>query len=152
MELITRTLSVQKYIALMVHDHYKDMLMRWVAHHQAPLAQHVLYTAGITSSLVSRATGLKVSTMPNGPMGGDQQIDAFTSEGKVDVLIFFWDPLNAMPHDLDVKTLLRLATVWSIPVATNVPTVDFIIQSPHFNQPLDILAPDYPCYLTGRLK
>ena len=130
MELTTRTLPAQKHIALVAHDHCKDMLMKWVARHQALLAQHVLYATGTTGNLVSRAI----------------------SEGKIDVLIFFWDPLNAVPHDPDVKALLRLATVWNIPVATNVSTADFIIQSPHFAQPLDILIPDYPRYLAERLK
>ena len=121
------------------------MLMKWVARHQALLAQHILYATGTTGNLVSRATGLEVNAMLSGPMGGDQQVGALISEGKIDVLI-------AVPHDPDVKALLRLATVWNIPVATNVSTADFIIQSPHFGQPLDILIPYYPRYLAERLK
>ena len=140
MELTTRTLPAQKHIALVAHDHCKDMLMKWVARHQALLAQHILYATGTTGNLVSRATGLEVNAMLSGPMGGDQQVGAV------------WDPLNAVPHDPDVKALLRLATVWNIPVSTNVSTADFIIQSPHFGQPLDILIPDYPRYLAERLK
>lgn len=151
MELTTRTLPAQKHIALVAHDHCKDMLMKWVARHQALLAQHILYATGTTGNLVSRATGTEVNAMLSGPMGGDQQVGALISEGKIDVLIFFWDPLNAVPTTRMSKRCCA-ATVWNIPVATNVSTADFIIQSPHFGQPLDILIPDYPRYLAERLK
>ena len=152
MELTTRTLAARKHIALVAHDHCKDRLMKWVQRHQDTLAQHVLSATGTTGNLIQRATGLDVQAMLSGPMGGDQQVGAQISEGKIDVLIFFWDPLNAVPHDPDVKALLRLATVWNIPVATNAATADFIIQSPGFNEPVDILIPDYQRYLTDRLK
>jgi methylglyoxal synthase len=152
MELTTRTLPARKHIALVAHDHCKDMLMKWVDRHRSLLERHTLSATGTTGNLIQRATGLTVNAMLSGPLGGDQQVGAQISEGKIDVLIFFWDPLNAVPHDPDVKALLRLATVWNIPVATNLSTADFIIQAPNFSDEVDILIPDYPRYLADRLK
>ncbi|WFL68820.1 methylglyoxal synthase [Pantoea sp. X85] len=152
MEQTVRTLQVQKHIALVAHDHCKASLLEWVQTNQSTLQQHVLYATGTTGNLINRHTGLDVNAMLSGPMGGDQQVGALISEGKIDVLIFFWDPLNAVPHDPDVKALLRLATVWNIPVANNRTTADFIIQSPKFAQQIEIQIPDYQRYLADRLK
>lgn len=152
MEQTIRTLGPSKHIALVAHDHCKVSLLDWVKQNQPTLESHILYATGTTGNLINRHTGLNVNAMLSGPMGGDQQVGALIAEGKIDVLIFFWDPLNAVPHDPDVKALLRLATVWNIPVATNLATANFIIQSPLFAQPVEIAIPDYERYLQARLN
>ncbi|MDU6410815.1 MAG: methylglyoxal synthase [Yersiniaceae bacterium] len=152
MEFTTRTIGKQKHIALVAHDHCKHILLNWVDANKALLAEHVLYATGTTGNLVQRATGLEVKSMLSGPMGGDQQVGALISEGKIDMLIFFWDPLNAVPHDPDVKALLRLATVWNIPVANNRSTADFLIESSLFREEVQVTIPDYQRYLQDRLK
>ncbi|MEQ9885479.1 methylglyoxal synthase [Pectobacterium zantedeschiae] len=152
MEFTTRTIAAQKHIALVAHDHCKQSLLDWVGTNKQQLTEHTLYATGTTGNLIQLNTGLPVKSMLSGPMGGDQQVGALISEGKIDLMIFFWDPLNAVPHDPDVKALLRLATVWNIPVATNRATADFLVNSVLFKEPVQIAIPDYQRYLQDRLK
>ncbi|HCB1352190.1 TPA: methylglyoxal synthase [Klebsiella pneumoniae] len=152
MQLTTRKIQTQKNIALVAHDNCKETLIDWVERHHFKLSQHILCATGTTGHMISHKTGLTVHAMLSGPMGGDQQVGSLISEGKIDVLIFFWDPLNAVPHDPDVKALLRLATVWNIPVATNVSTAEFIVRSQYLSQQFDIMIPNYEQYLAQRLS
>lgn len=150
MESTTRKLAASKNIALVAHDHCKPSLLAWSKKNNERLQLHKLFATGTTGTLISQHTGLQVTGMLSGPMGGDQQIGAMIAEQRIDLLIFFWDPLNAVPHDPDVKALLRLATVWNIPVATNAATADFLITSPYFDSTIDIVIPDYQSYLNKR--
>ncbi|BFM09317.1 methylglyoxal synthase [Halioxenophilus aromaticivorans] len=152
MLLTQRKLAAQKNIALVAHDHRKASLVNWCNANKNLLCHHHLYGTGTTGNLLQRETGLAVQTLLSGPMGGDQQLGSMIAQGEIDSLIFFWDPLNAVPHDPDVKALLRLATVWNIPVATNESSADLIISNPLFNQTMEIAVPDYDRYLKDRIE
>ena len=123
----------QKRIALIAHDQKKDEMVAWCMKHKEELGKHFLCGTGTTSKLISDATELPVKAYKSGPLGGDQQIGARIAEGQIDMMIFFWDPLEAHPHDPDIKALLRIAVVYDIPVATNSATADFIITSQYMN-------------------
>ncbi|UUM32531.1 methylglyoxal synthase [Vibrio japonicus] len=150
METTIRTIPAHKHIALVAHDNCKPELLRWVTENKEKLQSHFLYATGTTGSILSKETGLAIKTLISGPMGGDQQLGALISEGKIDVLVFFWDPLNAVPHDPDVKALLRIASVWNIPVATNRASAKFLFESNLMEREVDIEVPDYQAYLAKR--
>ena len=130
METITLKLRKQKNIALIAHDGKKQELIRWCREHRAILNKHFLIGTGTTARMITDATDLPVKGYNSGPLGGDQQIGARIVEGKVDIVIFFSDPLTAAPHDPDVKALMRIAQVYDVPFAPDRATADFIITSP----------------------
>lgn len=141
---------VVKKIALVAHDHMKPVLSKWCLKHQDALLKQELYATGTTASTIMNVTQLRISPLLSGPMGGDLQIGAKIAEHQLDMLIFFWDPLASMPHDPDVKALLRIAAVWNIPVACNPSSADYLISSPLMTQEYEYRVPDYEKYTQGR--
>lgn len=126
------TIKKKKRIALIAHDKKKNQLIKWINKNKEALEKQTLYATGTTGSLVEKKCKLKINLLKSGPLGGDQQIAAKIAEEKIDMLIFFWDPLTAMPHDPDIKALLRLATLYNIIIACNETTADFLVKSEHF--------------------
>lgn len=143
-------IGTRKKIALIAHDNKKYDLLAWAKFNRELLAAHEMYATGTTGSLLKRELDLTINLLQSGPLGGDQQIGAKITQGEIDFLIFFWDPLEPLPHDMDVKALLRIAVVWNIPVACNRSSADFMISSPLMSEEYDRLVPDYENY-RGRL-
>ncbi len=142
-----RKLSSSKRIALVAHDHKKAELIEWAIYNKEALTKHRLYGTGTTGKLLEQALGQPVTKFLSGPLGGDLQIGGRIAEGKIDVLIFFWDPMEAQPHDPDIKALLRLGVAWNIPFACDRATADFILTSPLMFQDYEVILPDYSQYI-----
>ena len=131
---ITLTIGKKKNIALIAHDNKKADLIEWCEQNKDILTQHFLCGTGTTARMITDKTGLPVKGYNSGPLGGDQQIGAKIVEGQIDFMVFLWDPLEAQPHDPDVKALLRIAVVYDIPVANNLATADFMLQSKYMSE------------------
>jgi methylglyoxal synthase len=135
-----------KRIALVAHDNKKQDLFEWAKFNQGLLAGHQLYATGTTGRILEEELGLDVVRLESGPLGGDQQIGARIAQGEIDFVIFFWDPLEALPHDPDIKALLRIAMVWNVPVACNRASADFMISSPLMSGEYTRVVRDYSDY------
>ncbi len=151
MALSPRILPLNKKIALVAHDNKKDELLAWALANKKELARHKLYATGTTGKILEEHLGQYITKFFSGPLGGDQQIGAMIAEGKLDILIFFWDPMEAQPHDPDVKALLRLSAVYNLPMACNAATADFLFSSPYMNDNYEAVQIDYTQYLKRAL-
>jgi len=147
----TRTLSSRKNIALVAHDNKKNELIEWAFYNRTTLTKHKLYATGTTGNMLEKALDQSITKFLSGPLGGDQQVGAKIAEGKLDVLIFFWDPMEAQPHDPDIKALLRVAATWNIPVACNRATADFLLTSPLMHEEYEAILTDYSFYINRKL-
>jgi methylglyoxal synthase len=139
-------LQAKKRIAMVAHDNMKAGLYDWVRYNLGTLREHILYATGTTGALLESELGLKITRLESGPLGGDQQIGAMISRNELDFLIFFADPLEQLPHDPDVRALLRLVNVWNIPMACNRSSADFMISSALMNEVYPRQVPDYSTY------
>ena len=157
-------MNKRKNIALVAHDNRKRDLIEWVEWNYEVLLTHNLICTGTTGRMIEETLRKKLSEenvsteinkiikLKTGPLGGDQQLGAMITEGKIDILIFFWDPMEPHPHDVDVKALLRISVVYNIPIACNRSSADFIISSPLISEDYKLLLKDYSYYLNREIK
>jgi methylglyoxal synthase len=147
----TRKVLARKRIALVAHDNKKKELIEWVEANRVELSRHELYATGTTGRLLEEQLDRPVSKLLSGPIGGDQQVGSMIAEGFIDILIFFWDPMAAQPHDSDVKAVLRVAIAWNCILACDSSTADFILTSPLMLKEYEIILPDYTQYLERKI-
>ncbi|MDD5427711.1 MAG: methylglyoxal synthase [Candidatus Omnitrophica bacterium] len=143
MQTKTIKMAVKKRIALIAHDNEKKDLLEWAKFNKGSLAKHELIATGTTGAILERELGLKINKLKSGPLGGDQQVGAKIANSEIDFLIFFWDPMQPQPHDVDVKALLRIAVVYNIPAACNRASADFIISSSMMTEEYERQIGDY---------
>ncbi|MEB3228856.1 MAG: methylglyoxal synthase [Synechocystis sp.] len=140
-----------KKIALVAHDNKKRDLVEWAKYNRNLLAHNEVVATGTTGEILEQELGFRITKPKSGALGGDLQVGAKIADNEIDILIFFWDPLEPMPHDPDVKALLRIAVVWNIPFACNRASADFVISSPLMDGEYDRPVPDYEGYRTRRI-
>ncbi len=142
-----RKLEKRKKIALIAHDNKKRDLIEWAVYNKVALSKHTLVATGTTGKLIEEALDQPVKKLLSGPLGGDQQIGSMIATGDIDVIFFFFDPMEAQPHDSDVKALLRLAVAWNLPMACDRTTADFLMTSRFMQEAYEYKLPDYTDYL-----
>ena len=146
-----RVLEKRKKIALIAHDNKKKDLIEWAVHNRKELSKHSLVATGTTGKLIEEALDQQVTKLLSGPLGGDQQIGAMIATGDIDVVFFFFDPMEAQPHDSDVKALLRLAVAWNLPMACDRSTADFLMTSRFMQEEYSYELPNYTHYLNRKV-
>ncbi|SHM69236.1 methylglyoxal synthase [Chryseobacterium polytrichastri] len=146
-----KILGIKKSIALLAHDNKKNELIKWTCLNRDRLIYHRLIATETTGKLIEEQLQTKIKKVMSGPLGGDQQLGAMLSQGKIDIIIFFWDPMETQPHDSDVKALLRLCVVWNIPMACDTATADFIITSPLMTEQYIADHPTYKTYVNRNI-
>jgi methylglyoxal synthase len=147
-----RIIEERKRIAIVAHDNMKKDILDWATYNKTILAKHELLSTGTTGKLLEERLDRPVKKLLSGPLGGDQQIGAMIAEGGIDILVFFWDPMEAQPHDSDVKALLRLGVAWNILLACDRASADFILTSPLMQQKYETILPDYSGYLNRKVN
>lgn len=150
-------MDIVKNIALVAHDHKKNDLAEWVKFNRKTLLKHNIICTGTTGKLVEDVlkkedSNFNIIKLRSGPLGGDQQLGAMIIDGKIDIFVFFWDPMQPQPHDVDVKALLRIAVLYNIPTACNRSTADFLISSMLFNKHYTPLVEPYHDYINRNVE